>query len=215
MKQLLYISTILFLIFGCENNNTVNKTINVDTLTVNETPPTAIEVNSFTVYKSDSVTIDVKNDNFNFFILLAIGNQKREYDLTKLKIPTKTPSEIKWANNEYACMMTWWSQAESRHIFIPTKSTNELIYIDKDIEETDSINSNIVYIDSVFTDINKVVFKAENILTRKSKALKLSINEKNGIYPYYDSIFLTKNKLTIITAAETRSIDINEIGNSL
>ncbi|MFN8712175.1 MAG: hypothetical protein ACK5Z2_04920 [Bacteroidota bacterium] len=215
MRQLLYISTILFLTFGCENNNTVNKTINVDTLTVNETPPTAIEVNSFTVYKSDSVTIDVKNDNFNFFILLTIGNQKREYDLTKLKIPTKTPSEIKWANNEYACMMTWWSQAESRHIFIPTKRTNELIYIDKDIEETDSINSNIVYIDSVFTDINKVVFKAENILTRKSKALKLSINEKNGIYPYYDSIFLTKNKLTIITAAETRSIDINEIGNSL
>jgi hypothetical protein len=215
MRQLLYISTILFLTFSCENKNTVNKTINVDTLTVNETPPTAIEVDSYTIYKSDSVTIDVKNDNFNFFILLTIGNQKREYDLTKLKIPTKTPSEIKWANNEYACMMTWWSQAESRHIFIPTKRTNELIYIDKDIEETDSINSNIVYIDSVFTDINKVVFKAENILTRKSKALKLSINEKNGIYPYYDSIFLTKNKLTIITAAETRSIDINEIGNSL
>jgi hypothetical protein len=215
MRQLLYISTILFLIFGCENNNTVNKTINVDKLTVNETPQTVNKVDSFTVYKSDSVTIDVKNDNFNFFILLTIGNQKREYDLTKLKIPTKTPSEIKWANNEYACMMTWWSQAESRHIFIPTKRTNELIYIDKDIEETDSINSNIVYIDSVFTDINKVVFKAENLLTRKSKVLKLSINEKNGIYPYYDSIFLTKNKLTIITAAETRSIDINEIGNSL
>jgi hypothetical protein len=112
-------------------------------------------------------------------------------------------------------MMTWWSQAESRHIFIPTKSTNELIYIDKDIEETDSINSNIVYIDSVFTDINMVVFKAENLLTRKSKVLKLSINEKNGIYPYYDSILLTKNKLTITTATETRSIDIKEIGNSL
>lgn len=215
MKQLLYISTILFLIFGCENKNTVNKAINVDTLTVNETPPTAIEVDSYTVYKSDSVTIDIKNDNFNFFILLAIGNQKREYDLTKLKIPTKTPSEIKWANNDYACMMTWWSQAESRHIFIPTKSTNELIYIDKDIEETDSINSNIVYIDSVFTDISKVVFKAENLLTRKSKVLKLSINDKNSIYPYYDSIFLTKNKLTITTATETRSIDINEIGNNL
>lgn len=201
--------------FGCENKKTTDKTTNADSLSVQETNPTATEVYSDTVYKSDSVTIDVKNDNFNFFIMLTIGNQKKEYDLTKLHIPTKTPSEIQWANGEFACMMTWWSQAQSRHIFIPTKKTNELIYLDKDIEETDSANNNIVYIDSVYQDIDKVVFKVENLLTRKSKTLELTINQQNGIYPFYDKIVLTKNKLTVTTANEKKSIDIKELNNGL
>ena len=201
--------------FSCENKKAVDQTNNVDTLAVEETDPAAREVYSDNVYKSDSVTIDVKYDNFNFFIVLTIGNQKREYDLTKLNIPTKTPSEIQWANNEFACMMTWWSQAQSRHIFIPTKRTNELIYLDKDIEETDSLNNNIVYIDSVFNDSDNVMFKVENLLTRKSKVLELSINEQNGIYPFYDKILLTKNKLTMTTASEKKSIDIKEINNGL
>ena len=201
--------------FSCKNKKAVDQTNNVDTLAVEETDPAAREVYSDNVYKSDSVTIDVKYDNFNFFIVLTIGNQKREYDLTKLNIPTKTPSEIQWANNEFACMMTWWSQAQSRHIFIPTKRTNELIYLDKDIEETDSLNNNIVYIDSVFNDSDNVMFKVENLLTRKSKVLELSINEQNGIYPFYDKILLTKNKLTMTTASEKKSIDIKEINNGL
>jgi hypothetical protein len=203
------------LTFSCKNKKAVDQTNNVDTLAVEETDPAAREVYSDNVYKSDSVTIDVKYDNFNFFIVLTIGNQKREYDLTKLNIPTKTPSEIQWANNEFACMMTWWSLAQSRHIFIPTKRTNELIYLDKDIEETDSLNNNIVYIDSVFNDSDNVMFKVENLLTRKSKVLELSINEQNGIYPFYDKILLTKNKLTMTTASEKKSIDIKEINNGL
>ena len=215
MRRQLYILTLLFLTFSCKNKKAVDQTNNVDTLAVEETDPTAREVYSDNVYKSDSVTIDVKNDNFNFFIVLTIGNQKREYDLTKLNIPTKTPSEIQRANNEFACMMTWWSQAQSRHIFIPTKRTNELIYIDKDIEETDSLNNNIVYIDSVFNDSDNVMFKVENLLTRKSKVLELSTNKQNGIYPFYDKILLTKNKLTITTATEKKSIDIKEINNGL
>ncbi len=110
-------------------------------------------------------------------------------------------------------MMTWCSQAQSRHVFIPIKKSNDFIYFDKDIEETDSINNNIVYIDSVYIDQDKVVFKVENLLTRKSKILKLNISELNAIYPYYDKIILTRNKLTISTATEKKSIDINEINN--
>ena len=215
MKRQLYILSLLFLTFSCENKKTTDIIKNVDTLTTEESDLTATEVYSDNVYKSDSVSIDLKNDNFNFLILLTIGNQIREYDLSKLNIPTKTPSEINWANNEFACMMTWWSQAQSRYIFIPTKKTNELIYFDKDIEETDSVNNNIVYIDSIYNDFNKIVFKVENLLTRKSKILELNINEQNGIYTYYDKIILTKNKLNIITATEKKSIDIKEINNGL
>ena len=102
-----------------------------------------------------------------------------------------------------------------QNIFIPTKRTNELIYLDKDIEETDSENNNIVYIDSVYHYSDKVVFKVENLLTRKSKTLEMIINEQNGIYPFYDKIVLTKNKLTITTAIERKSIDIKEINDGL
>ena len=215
MRRQLYILTILILTLGCENKKPIDKSNNVDTLAIKETIAPATEVHAENVYKSDSVTIDVKNDNFNFFIVLTIGNQKREYNLSKLNIPNKTPSEIQWANNEFACIMTWWSQSQSRHIFIPIKRTNDLIYLDKNIEETDSINNNIVYIDSVYHDINKVVFKVENLLTRKSKALELTINEQNGIFPFYNKIVLTKNNLTMTTATEKKSIDIKEINNGL
>ena len=43
----------------------------------------------YNVFKSDKVTIDVENDNFNFIVLLNIENNKREYDLTKLNTPRK------------------------------------------------------------------------------------------------------------------------------
>lgn len=234
MKRFLYITTILILAIACKNNSAnmastadESKGINVfidPLITFNETnqadtPKVDIdnqfEPFTYNVYKSDSVTIDVKNDNFDFVVLLSIGDLKKEFDLNKLNIPTKSPNEIQWINNEYACMMTWWSQALSRHIFIPTKRTNELIYLDKDIEATDSVNNNVVYIDKVLASRDKVIFKAENLLTRKSKALEISINEKNGIYPFYDKIILTKNKLTIVTETEEKSIDIKGINNVL
>ncbi|WP_298393567.1 hypothetical protein [Flavobacterium sp.] len=215
MRRKLYILTLIFLSFGCENKKKINNSNNFDTLKIGETDSLSTELFSDNLYKSDSLTINVKNNNFNFFIELTIENQKKEYDLTKLNIPTKTPNEIKWVNNEFACMMTWWSQAQSRHIFIPTKRTNELIYLDKDIEETDSANNNIVYIDSVHQDLNKIVFKVENLLTRKSKSLELTINEQNGVYPFYDKIILSKNKLIITSTNEKRSIDIKEINNGL
>lgn len=234
MKRFLYITTILILTVGCKNNST-NKEDTVDEskdisvfvdplITVDETNPVDTskfdsdnqsELFTYNVYKSDSVTIDVKNDNFDFVVLLSIGDFKKEFDLNKLNIPTKTPDQIQWINNEYACIMTWWSQAQSRHIFIPTKRTNELIYLDKDIEATDSVNNNVVYIDTVLTSRDKLIFKAENLLTRKSKALEISINEKNGIYPFYDKITLTKNKVTIATQTATKSIDIKEINIGL
>ena len=185
----------------------------IDTLEADKNNPTVPGISAYNIYHSNGVTIDVKHENSNYVILSTIESQKRAYDLTKLNIPTKTPDEIMWANNEYACIMTWWSQAQCRCIFIPTKITNELIYLDKDIEETDSIHNNVVYLDSLLDNDNKVVFRVENLLTRKSKVLELSINEQNGIYPFYDQIVLTKNKLTMTTATEKKSVDIREINS--
>ena len=198
------------LVLGCENKNAIDQ----DRVSIQpqEMDTTENEVDGDTLYHSDSVTIVSMNSDHYFIIELTIGDSVREYDLTEMNIPVKIPNEIDWINSEFACMTTWWSQSQSRHIFIPIRITNEFIYIDKDIEQTDSLNNNIVYIDSVYMDLEKIVFKAENLLTRRSRSLELSINEQNGIYPFYDRMTLTKNDLTITTATERKRIGLQELG---
>jgi hypothetical protein len=198
------------LLFGCENKNAIGH--EPVPIQPEEMDTTENEVYGDTLHHSDSVTIVSKTTSHYFIIELTIGNSVREYDLTQMNIPVKIPNEIDWINSEFACMTTWWSQSQSRHIFIPTRMTNEFIYINKDIEQTDSLNNNIVYIDSVYMDLEKIVFKAENLLTRRSRSLELSINEQNGIYPFYDRMTLTKNDLTITTATERKRIGLQELG---
>lgn len=211
MRYFIVILTVAMLTLGCKKNMP-DQTVTTHTLKVDN--DTLMEPFTNTIYKNDSITIEVRSDNFNYFILSNIKGLKKEYDLTKLNIPTKTPDEIEWINGDYACMMTWWSQAQSRHIFIPVKNENKFVYLDKDIEETDSINNNIVYIDTAFTDRDRIIFKAENLLTRKSKPLTISIGERNSVYPYYKIILLTKNKLTITTDdGQKESVDISTINS--
>jgi hypothetical protein len=174
-------------------------------------PQDSVETNVRHEYSSDSLKIDIKNDNFNFSIFLTIGNFQQVYDLNKLHIPTKTP-ELVWVNKDYACILTWWSQADARYIFVPTKRTNKMIFIDKTIEASDSISNNIVYIDTVLT-ADRIIFKAENLLNRKKITFPLRISNKNDIYPFYDEMLLERNKLTITVGNEEKIIDIKEINN--
>lgn len=168
--------------------------------------------NSYTynVYKLGSTSIDVLTNNFSYSIILTLGDNKQIFDLDKLGIPTKTPDEISWANKNYACMMTWWSLSFSRHIFIPLKPENKFIFIDKDIEATDSINSNVFYIDTVINN-KMMTFKAENLLSRKSKKINLIISPNNDMYPYYDSIKMTKSKIDIFIQNKKNTLNIEGI----
>ena len=204
MKQFLFFLVILILLFACKNNIKDNISL-VDTN----------EISSQSIFKSDSINIELRKDSINSFMILSYGDFKREFNLSKLNIPFKTPINVSWINNHYACIMTWWSQSQSRYVFVPTKPYNEFIYIDKDIEETDSINNNILYIDSVYDAFNKVVFKAENLLTRKSVSLEVLINDTNGIYPYYEKIEMTRHKVTVQIKNEIRSVDITAINSEL
>ena len=206
MRQSIFILIIL-IISSCTQNST-QETKAGDAIEIEQA--NTDESITYNEYKSDSVRIDVRNEFFDHFVVLTIGEYKEEYDLTALNIPTKTP-EVLWANNEFACMVTWWSMSFSRHIFIPTKRSNQLIYIDKDIQHMDSINNNVIYVDTIYGKSDIIVFKVENLLTRKFESFKLSINEQNDQYPYYDVIELSKNSLTMITATEKVSVDISEI----
>jgi hypothetical protein len=206
MKRYLFILTVLISTFGCQN-----KPINIDELKIEGDKST--KTYTFPEYKSDSTTIDLLYKNYSYTVLLKIGAFKKEYDLKKWNVPIKNPPELYWTSNDYACMVTWYSQSQSRHIFIPLKQTNEFIYIDKDIEKMDSLTNNIVYIDTVFENQKKVIYKVENLLTRKSRSIAFRIDRYNGNYPFYDKIILTKNNLTIQSAYEKKSCSIEQINS--
>ncbi len=94
MRPQLYILTLFFLIFGCKNKNSGKKKNVLDSLIAKESFLSNTQVYTDNIYNSDSVSISVKNDSLNIIILLTIGSQKREYNLSKLNIPAKVPSEI-------------------------------------------------------------------------------------------------------------------------
>ncbi len=165
------------------------------------------------LYKKDNAIIEIIFKNFKYSIKTNLAGIKTIYDLDEMHIPTKTPNKLTWANDNYACMMVWWSQSQSRHIFIPTNPRNKFIYLDKDIEESDSLSNNIVYIDSVYYEKDYVKFTVENLITRKTISLNLKYGPENGTYPFYDSISLTKNRFEVFSRNENKKIDITSINN--
>ncbi len=155
----------------------------------------------FIVVKSDSIegiTLSYNYKDYNYAVNLDNEN-----------VPYKDIPDFEWVNNDYACSMTWWSQSLCRMVFLPLKPENKFVYIDKDIEQTDSIYNNIVYVDTVYK--NSVVFAVENLLTRKKKKVSAVINDQNWLYPYYDSIIMTRDKVIIKTLEERIAVDTKNL----
>lgn len=130
------------------------------------------EPNSWTVneYNKDGLRIDITNYEFkNFSIHISRNNESLTLDLNALHIPFKTPG-VNWVNNDFICISTWWSGPFARELFIPLgKQLKNYIYIDKDIEWTDSISNNVLYVDTVLNGQVKLVL--ENLLSRKKKLI--------------------------------------------
>mgnify|MGYP006871032434 CR=1 FL=1 len=186
MKRTRFISAILILV-SCTN------------------PPTKqVEPNSWTVneYDKDGLRIDITNHQMeNFSIHISRKNDTLNLDLNALHIPFKTP-EVTWVNNDFVCISTWWSGPFARKLFIPVgKQLKAFIYIDKDIEWTDSITNNVLYVDTVLNDQVNLVL--ENLLSRKKNLISYPLNPERPSDTYYDSLQLTKKKLTIWTAGKS------------
>jgi hypothetical protein len=180
---------------------------------IKDVEPLSENVDDYMVLDKENIKIALRrNDGCCDWSIIQIIDEK-EYiiNLEKEGIPQKQP-ELMWANDDFACFMTWWSQSLSIHVFIPLKKGNKMIYLDKDIKEMDTINNNIVYVDTVADKGEKVIFAVENLLSRKSKkAYPIIINEKNGVYPFYESIIMTKEKVKILTRSNNQTINIKEI----
>jgi hypothetical protein len=164
------------------------------------------EPNSWTVneYNKDGVRIDITNHELiNFSIHISRKNDTLNLDLNALHIPFKTP-EVSWVNKDFICISTWWSGPFARELFIPLgKKLKNHIYIDKDIEWTDSISNNVLYVDTVLNGQVKLVL--ENLLSRKKKLISYPLNPERASDTYYDSLQFTKKQLTIWTDGKARS----------
>jgi hypothetical protein len=164
------------------------------------------EPNSWTVnaYNKDGLRIDITNHQMeNFSIHISRKNDTLNLDLNALHIPFKTP-EVTWVNNDFVCISTWWSGPFARKLFIPVgKQLKAFIYIDKDIEWTDSMTNNVLYVDTVLNDQVNLVL--ENLLSRKKNLISYPLNPERPSDTYYDSLQLTKKQLTIWTAGKPSS----------
>jgi hypothetical protein len=171
------------------------------------TPPSKQDdAHSHTVkeYDKDGLRIDITNHQLeNFSIHISRKNDTLNLDLNALHIPFKTP-EVSWVNKDFICISTWWSGPFARNLFISLgKHLKEYIYIDKDIEWTDSISNNVLYVDTVLNGQVKLVL--ENLLSRKKKLISYPLNPEMPLDTHYDSLQFTKKQLTIWTDGKARS----------
>lgn len=203
MKQIVIILTIALLTFNCANRPQTN---NKNTDEPEDAGISYLE----TLVDRENIKVILRWDSLGYWsVIYTIGKDEQVLNLNKEGIPQKTP-ELAWANEDYACIITWWSQAQGRHIFIPLKKENKFIYLNKNIERMDSINNNIVYIDAIYDHKDEIIFAAENLLTRKNKKTHpFIINEHNSVYPFFDSITMTKDRVMVVTGAVNQTIDIS------
>ncbi len=160
-------------------------------------------------FRNDTLRMAIINHALkNFVIEIKLNKQTVKYDLNKLQIPFKTPS-LAWVNKDFACFDTWWSGPFSKCFFVPLKDLNNLIYIDKDIQATDKVNNNFVYVDSVIEN-NEIRFVAQNLKTERIKHFKFQISQ-NNLYPYFDSLKMTKKWVTFWKGNKQMKFDIASV----
>lgn len=159
-------------------------------------------------YTNGNLNISITNHHLaNFSIQIKRNKESLTLDLNELKIPFKTP-EVDWVSDEMICISSWWSGPFGRSVFIPLNGKlKEYIYIDKDIELTDSATNTVVYVDTVIQS-SKIVLGAENLLTRKKKLIELKIPPNANLYPFYDSLTVKNSELIIWFEGGQKNIDI-------
>ncbi len=166
----------------------------------------------YTEINNDSLKIDITNyNNENFSILVDFKGQSQDYDLKELGIPFKAP-ELSWVNSDFVCITTWWSAPFGRYLFVPLKQLDKHVYINKDIQYADSINNNVLYIDTVINN-QKVELVVENLKTRRTQKFSFNSMKEVDNYPYYDSLKMDKDALSIWIGLREMDFDISEMNS--
>lgn len=172
-------------------------------------------------YGQDKVFLDewskgnVKVEMFRLDDELCFTVSKEDYsytlNLNKENIVWKAMPEVKWISDIYVCVSTFWTGPFGHYAFLPLDDPYEMQYFsDINILRMDSVNNNICIDDSIIPD-NKIFFSIQNLVTKKKKTASTSINENNGVYPYYTDIIFSHDSVKIITRVDTLVVDIRDI----
>ncbi len=141
-------------------------------------------------------------------VVRTLGDGEWVIDLEKEGVLQREP-ELSWANNDWVCILTWWSQAQSRYIFVPLGKDRNYVYIDKTIVQMDNINHNVVYVDDTE---DRVLFTVENLDSRKTVSTSsVVIGQDNHVFPFVDRVDMSRKRVEIFTGSEKLSVDIENI----
>lgn len=203
MKQvIIYCCIVVLLVAGCLNaeESAFENVVIHEAVT---TPMTNDSVWSYSEYNSNGLSVDVTNHHQrNMSIQIRRGSELLNLDLGKLQIPWKTPS-VDWVKDDFMCITNWWSGPFRKCIFILLEDKLEnYIYLDKDIQLTDSVTNSIIYIDTLINQTTEIVV-VENLKTRKRTKVEL-------LEASYDSLVLNDTFLEIWRKGRQRTVNLNE-----
>ncbi|MGC4040711.1 MAG: hypothetical protein QM710_08005 [Flavobacterium sp.] len=224
MKKGTLCLTILFLAFcSCEHKNksAANPLIEKGEKITDTFYNAESEITEYFVTKDDTVfySLEIRDSlrikssqppKKGYRCEISWGKTKRFIDFDKEKIVFKTP-ETEWVNKDFICINTFSDLSIGYKLFIPYNPNEKLIFFDKDVEKTDPANNNMVYIDNGSFD-GQMTIGVMNLKTKKKKELAIDISQNRNVYPFYDSLLLTKSKLSVYIAYPDRKLDLDLSG---
>lgn len=124
----------LCLIMACQNNPSHPKALNEE--------ETYIYIDTLLV--RDTVVLLLQNDDE---FILQYPNTTKKISIKEAGIACRVSPELVWTNAHFAKVVTWWSQAQSRYVYLPLRAEGEWVYNDKQVIYDDPATDLIVYLD--------------------------------------------------------------------
>lgn len=153
------------------------------------------------------INVAIINSAQHLSMLVNRFGMKDSIDFEKENIQAKTP-ELKWMNDEFICVDTWWSADFFSSLIIPfRKKYKSFMYFEHGIQACDLKNNRIVYADQ-FMD-KKVCFAIENLASGKKQRIYWKIPSNRLFHPYCDSLTFENDCLLIWNKAKETRYPIN------
>lgn len=141
-------------------------------------------INVEEVYQDESILVEVAQSGSELRLVQITDKRGlAKFDVEKYHIPVKT-IEYSWKSESYICLITCYSQWQGRYVFIPLNSEVQVMYFDKTILASDSVNNLICYFDKENEVRKTPEYVIRNLITGDETRAELEISEANANPPY-------------------------------
>lgn len=161
-----------------------------------------------TLLKRDSILILLQNDDL---FILQYPDTTTTISIQKEGILQRIPPELVSTNAHFAKVVTWYSQAQSRHVFLPLRPKGNYVYRNKQLVLDDPTTNLIVYVEDDAFEQGYVLFKVEHLITQQSITFPIVVREENGLPFYHDEIGIEGDTLVVVTPIETKRIPVKTL----